>query len=53
MQPLTRLTLNVPTSLLTENLQVELAFRKFDLDKDGFLSWEEFSQVFNSTFYVK
>jgi len=24
--------------------KVELAFRKFDLDKDGFLSWEEFSQ---------
>jgi len=24
--------------------KVELAFRKFDLDKDGFLSWDEFSQ---------
>lgn len=24
--------------------KVELAFNKFDLDKDGFLSWEEFSQ---------
>ena len=44
MQPLTRLTLNVPTSLLTENLQVELAFRKFDLDKDGMVSFAEFNR---------
>ena len=29
-----------------ERLQrVEAAFHKFDLDKDGFLSWEEFQQV--------
>ena len=42
--------------LFTQYLQVELAFRKFDLDKDGFLSWEEFSQVLESTssaFYMK
>ena len=25
--------------------RVEMAFRKFDLDEDGFLSWEEFQQV--------
>ena len=25
--------------------KVEAAFRKFDVDKDGFLSWEEFQQV--------
>ena len=25
--------------------KVEMAFRKFDLDEDGFLSWEEFQQV--------
>ena len=31
-------------------LQVELAFRKFDLDRDGFLSWDEFRQVFTIMF---
>ena len=25
--------------------KVEIAFNKFDLDKDGYLSWEEFQQV--------
>ena len=25
--------------------KVEFAFRKFDYDADGFLSWEEFQQV--------
>ena len=25
--------------------KVEIAFNKFDLDEDGFLSWEEFEQV--------
>ena len=25
--------------------KVEMAFKKFDLDEDGFLSWEEFQQV--------
>ena len=25
--------------------RVEQAFRKFDLDQDGFLSWHEFKQV--------
>ena len=25
--------------------QVEAAFMKFDLDKDGFIDWEEFQQV--------
>ena len=25
--------------------KVEAAFRKFDVDLDGFLSWEEFQQV--------
>ena len=33
--------------LLEENKmdKVEFAFRKFDSDEDGFLSWEEFQQV--------
>ena len=25
--------------------QVEAAFRKFDVDKDGFIDWEEFKHV--------
>ena len=27
--------------------RVAIAFRKFDLDNDGFLSWDEFTQVTN------
>ena len=29
--------------------KVEIAFNKFDLDNDGFLSWEEFQQVIYCT----
>ena len=25
--------------------RVSIAFKKFDLDNDGYLSWEEFTQV--------
>ena len=26
--------------------RVDIAFKKFDLDNDGYLSWHEFTQVF-------
>ena len=32
--------------------KVEVAFNKFDLNHDGFLSWEEFMQVSNSPFDI-
>ena len=35
------------------NWKVELAFRKFDLDRDRFLSWDEFRQVLNSCFIIR
>ena len=37
-------------ALKKKTLQVELAFRKFDLDRDGFLSWDEFRQVLTIMF---
>ena len=31
--------------------KVEIAFNKFDLDNDGYLSWEEFQQVSLASYY--
>ena len=37
------------TSLQDRIYKIEKAFKKFDLNGDGYLSWEEFSQVHSNT----
>ena len=39
-----------PQILIVVFSKVETAFRMFDTDQDGFLSWEEFQQVNSQVF---
>ena len=39
-----------PQILIVVISKVETAFRMFDTDQDGFLSWEEFQQVNSQVF---